>query len=476
MISLVGHLEYTSDEDELLEFNEDDPEDYEYNFEDDAASSIPKNEISFEKMQKVVKYVEENPKHKFKTLQSKFSFLTSYMQLHRFKKYVADEGTRRQKLTLINEKVFDQFDLSRNLFYPVRDTDIQRWGRKAAKEQKLDNFAASSHWLKNFKIAHKIVSGKVTKTITAAKKSKFDSNIIEEFRHETLTELLSYHDKDVFNTDQVGIVQEIRRMRTLSRKSERDTLILVQRSNAVTHSVTIQPTINLSGECVGKLLINLKEANDTFGKIVEKEVQKLEELFPFVKITCSKSGKLSKPLVGKWIEECLVPALSKRPSKNSILLQDSWAAQWNDDVWKKNLPRQLKLQKRKIPEGTTGKVQPLDVGYNSYFKYVLKRLIDFIIIEDLDCIVSQRYNLVSLISLTYNQMCAPVFKNMIRFSWVKSGLAEDRNLCFDAPKDICFGGSNFCDSNECAEYKMIRCAWCRKCLCFNHYYIEKHIH
>ncbi len=124
-------------------------------------------------------------------------------------------------------------------------------------------------------------------------------------------------------------------------------------------------------------------------------------------------------------------------------------------MWRRNWPPHVELTKKKIPEGTTGEMQPLDTGFNCFFKYILKRLVDFITIEGIDIIVSVRENLVKLIALTYNQMDVPVFYPLIKAAWVKAGLLEVKNSTYENPRDVCFNTSLECDLSQCNGYSIV---------------------
>jgi hypothetical protein len=370
----------------------------------------------------------------------------------------------------------DQFKISRDLLHPVRDVDLMRWATKYARDIKLSTFKASESWVLSFKKKYKIVSRKVTKTVTRKKDETLKSTVIDEFRNQAIDKFHHYHSKAIANTDQMGLNQEIRRLRTLSHKGERDTVLMVQRSNAMTHSVTVMPTISLQGRLVGKLLLCLNESTNQFGPLVQRQVEALEKIFPFIKIVCSTSGKLNKHLIGVWIKECYSKYAESENFQKRILLLDSWAGQWNKECWENNWTKKVELIKMQIPEGTTGETQPLDTGFNSFFKYIMKRFVDHITIENIDCIVSQRENLVKLIALTYNQLDAPIFYPLIRAAWAKAGLLELKNHHYDNPRDVCFKTSDCCETEKCEDYTMIKCAHCRKNLCYRHFFIETHIH
>ena len=51
-----------------------------------------------------------------------------------------------------------------------------------------------------------------------------------------------------------------------------------------------------------------------------------------VDVVCSKSGKLTKNLIGSWIKCCLIPEMKRQKNNNLLLLLDSWAGQWNEDI------------------------------------------------------------------------------------------------------------------------------------------------
>ena len=70
---------------------------------------------------------------------------------------------------------------------------------------------------------------------------------------------------DVFNTDQSGFNYIVHTNRTLSHTGERTTFGAVNNVNALTHSYTIQPILNMNGELVRKLYVNLQEKHGRFG-------------------------------------------------------------------------------------------------------------------------------------------------------------------------------------------------------------------
>lgn len=263
-------------------------------------------------------------------------------------------------------------------------------------------------------------------------------------------------------------------MRTLSDKGEKITLLMVQRENAITHSITVMPVFNESG-IFGKLYICLKETSNVFGPLVKRQIEELETKFPFVKIVCSTSGKLSSALMKLWVSDVFVPTLHDKNQQfeDNLLLLDSWGGHWSSSVWEGT----KRIQKEKIPESCTGKVQPLDVGVNSYFKSIIKRITDFIVLEEIDCIIAVRENLVKLICLSFNQLSADIFIPLLKYSWLKAGLINAEKEKFVAPKDVLFKKRRpYCDIEKCGEITLIRCGHCFTSLCFRHFFVDTHVH
>ena len=88
------------------------------------------------------------------------------------------------------------------------------------------------------------------------------------FVKETKAEMQHYSLEEIMNTNQVGLGKELHSTRTLSYRGEKLTVAAIKSKNAITHSCTLQPMINLAGEVVGPIYLCLKEPN---GWISESE-------------------------------------------------------------------------------------------------------------------------------------------------------------------------------------------------------------
>jgi hypothetical protein len=110
---------------------------------------------SLEFMKEVVAFADETNaygkrRRSWKTVQNRYKSIPAQNYITRFRNYIVREGTKRQKTNDIDENVFKKFLNAREKFLSVHDIDLCRWGLRAAKEYKVENFRASSFWLLGF--------------------------------------------------------------------------------------------------------------------------------------------------------------------------------------------------------------------------------------------------------------------------------------------------------------------------------------
>lgn len=79
---------------------------------------------------------------------------------------IEQNGTKREKIQVIEDFVYDKFEEARNRVLSVHDHDLRRWALQKAAEDSVLNFQASEHWLRAFKHRHRICSRKITKLVT----------------------------------------------------------------------------------------------------------------------------------------------------------------------------------------------------------------------------------------------------------------------------------------------------------------------
>jgi hypothetical protein len=133
-----------------------------------------------------------------------------------------------------------------------------------AKEESLEDFTASHHWLINFKKCHQITSRRITEFVT--KHEIEDTAEIQksarDFVFQAREEMKKFKPNEILNTDQSGIQLEMHSNRTLSFKGEHAKLSRIKSHSGSTHSYTVQPMISMSGELITPTFLCLKEVND----------------------------------------------------------------------------------------------------------------------------------------------------------------------------------------------------------------------
>lgn len=474
-------LDYTFDVNQLAEIEEDSSDEEE---EDDAQDTDYNNneidhnflhQFSLEYMKKVVFYYDEissrtgKRKHSWRALQHTFKSVKSRNYIDRFRKYIAAGGTKQHKLQEIDSYVFGCFEKARTQLLSVHEIDLKHWALKKAREIDDITFTASDFWLHQFKRRHHICGRKITKLVT---KSHVENEAdiqqsADRFVLQVQKVLTKYSADCVFNTDQSGLQLELFSGRTLSFEGEHLTLGKVQSINCTTHSYTVQPMISISGRQIGPLFLCLKEASGHLSDNIKRALFTPANIV----ITCSKSGKLTTSLVRYWIENVLKPTIG---TQRSLLLSDYWGGQRDQQLY-----ADLKeLTRLEIPKKTTAMIQPCDVYYNRQYKYLVRKMYHHVRLYDLDIRLSQRNNIIKLNSLVYNQLSSPKFYSMIKYAWYQSGYLLRSPGVFQNVQEICFSFQiHNCQLQGCVDpTPFIKCAYCDKVLCLEHFFESYHFH
>lgn len=171
----------------------------------------------------------------------------------RFRKILAEGGSRRDKMRALDAAVLEKFRQARTNRLPVHGRMIQRWALQFANHSSILNFTASTRWLHNFKRRSGIVSRKVTLYTSRSERDNHEEIVasIQRFKQEHGAESRQFPMDRVWNFDQTGFNYEPANLRTLSFKGERDTTLLLDSRNKHTHSYTVQPLISRSGRLWG---------------------------------------------------------------------------------------------------------------------------------------------------------------------------------------------------------------------------------
>lgn len=113
--------------------------------------------------------------------------------------------------------MLNKFQSALDKSVPIHDLDINRWALKARYDCKLSPylFMASSKWIHNFKIRHRIVSRKINKFVTQMQIANKEElkKVANEFVQNVKSEIVLIGEDNVYNSDQVSIckcMQDVR--------------------------------------------------------------------------------------------------------------------------------------------------------------------------------------------------------------------------------------------------------------------------
>lgn len=122
---------------------------------------------------------------------------------------------------------------------------------------------------------------------------------------------------------------------------------------------------------------------------------------------------------------------------------------------------------------------PVDCFYNRQLKNFVKTVYDCVALDQLDIPLYQRNNIIKLVSLMHDQLSAPVFQQMIQYSWYAAGLLKRNPAPFSTINDVCFPrmtSHEHCQFPSCDDGVFITCAHCSDKLCFQHFFTSYHFH
>ena len=282
------------------------------------------------------------------------------------------------------------------------------WAIEAARKVKLDDFTAGRTFVQDFKKAHRISSRRITKFVTLRTRADEPKIIAEakKFVNEIneVKLITPYDDEHVWNTDQSGFNYEIVSRRTLSDNGEKKTFTLVQNMNALTHSYTIQVLISNAGVLAPKLFICFQEKTGAFGPKVAEEFNLNTQ--PNMVRTSTTSDKMTKNALEYWISTCLEP----RAFEKTLLLQDSWTGQKDQELFNRKLTEPNNLEIKFIPPRTTKYAQPLDVYFFRQYKLAVRCMQDAIRSTgkaEAEEKLRSRIFIMKMHSVVYNQLISP---------------------------------------------------------------------
>lgn len=429
-----------------------------------------------------MKLIQEHPNWSEAVIQRRGGKEYKRRYKNRWEEEVRKGGTVFEKLQFIDRQTYERFTEARRSLLTVRDGHLRGWALQAAQTfmDPTFTFTASQSWINAFKIRHSISSRKITRVVSHSeiRSPDFILQKAKSFQAAVKKSSQSFKPENVLNTDQTGFTYEILSGRTLSHKGEKITLGASKSpKNLATHSYTIQYVINLAGEIVGDVFMCLQETSGKLGRRVE------EDMFPAcnVTLTCSKSGKLTTSLYEYFLDKVVVPSMKE----DFLFVVDSWGGQTNPSIYSDRfgVDGSPRCTVELIPPKCTSMCQPLDTTFHRQLKFFAAKIANEAAFQSAAGIhrndeITTRNNCIKLQSILRNQFGAPVFKPMIKYSWFSAGLSEDKPL-FQSVKEACFTfektDSIKCEQN-CGENRFVKCAICRKILCYNCFFHDYHFH
>ena len=183
-----------------------------------------------------------------------------------------------------------------------------------------------------------------------------------------------------------------------------------------------------------------------------------------VAVACSKSGKFTSGIMRGWYSELF----ARDVSRNSLFFLDAWYGQGpSADL---DIPD---VTIEYLPKGTTKYCQPLDVYLFRQYKILAKNVIescrDLCFADHSVAKLSNRFLIIKLHSICYNQVQHPRFQTIWKYAWKKSGY-EMKDPCqpFEKLTQILLAPLSSSEA-QCTlhgDFPVIKCAYCEEFLYF----------
>lgn len=447
----------------------------------------PGKTISFSRKKEIVEFCALHPTWHWTTIRDQsFSELKSERTLRKWKADVKKGIPAAEMVEEINAHVYQKILKARSTYQIIRPSHLKTF----ALEKYLDisdpkpAFKFSLKWLKTFRRNYKIGSRKITRLVSKREVCS-EEEILEaatKFQQKIRDLIPKFDQTHVLNTDQTGFQYEITSQRTLTPRGEKIIYGYAQSpKNLATHSYTVQYVINLAGQIVGKVFVCLQEESGRFGIRVKREV---ESYCPCnVELTCSTSGKMTTSLNEYLIEKLLIPNI-KGPFLHIV---DAWAGHKNPDSYAKYFGGSTgrpEIDLQVIPDKCTPTCQPCDATFYRQLKYLSSEITSGLRLHlgvpevHKEDSWNTRKGQIKLQSLYHFQLSAPIFQPMLKYAWYACKLTFEKTK-FENVKQVCFifseSDSQKCEIGDCSKVRFIKCAWCRKCLCAHHLWLEFHM-
>ncbi|KAK0419618.1 hypothetical protein QR680_014236 [Steinernema hermaphroditum] len=250
--SIIEYIVGIREADESLTFDPQENDDGESSGEDyteieEVKRKLTSFKYSRSQMERIVKDHDENGMT-FADIQHHYKMVKSRADLARMRRYIT-HSVRLEEAEIKDELLIAFQEWVRNGHH-INDRDLHLEALEIARRKNHTTFKAGPTFILEFKKKNNIVSRKVTQSTTTKQFVDVErqKEVCQEFR-DGMKSLISNHPnkKKIFNSDQTGLKLELRAGRTLAIKGSKQVRVVVQRENALTHSLTLQPVISANG-------------------------------------------------------------------------------------------------------------------------------------------------------------------------------------------------------------------------------------
>ena len=127
-----------------------------------------------------------------------------------------------------------------------------------------------------------------------------------------------------------------------------------------------------------------------------------------------------------------------------------------------------------IPPHCTPYCQPCDVYFFRQVKNFIKKIQNRVeVLQNDEYMPNKREDGIKIHSLIHHQLCAPIFKPMILYTWFSSKVISKIEE-FVNVNQVCFPNDTRREKCDCQKVSFIRCALCKIFLCFWCFYEKYH--
>ena len=374
----------------------------------------------------------------------------------------------------INRAVLQKFKEKETEGAIIHDRTLRLWAmqhKRAMDPHNTIQFKASDSWVYRFKQRNNIVDRAITHTVGRNWQNK-DANLsqacdafVAKIRNRIVTDNLP--PTHVFNADQSRFDKELHGHRTLRTRGTTVVRTVVGSVAATQHSLMIMPVISMAGEILRPTYVLVSEPSGKFPQSKPADP-------PNIRSYAGTTANMSKADLQRFYRDVLWPSMPGDRT-NILLLVDSWCSNKDHALSAAEVPDGKVLHKELVPEGCTGKIQPLDIHFFRHYKSFVRYITDTIIMET-QANIWHRDSFLALQAFALYQFSAPRFKNLIKYAFYKGGYLDDAPGMWIAPREYCFDSLTTDACTKCEAIAFVKCAHCELSFCPSHcLFAELHI-